>query len=86
MKGQMASSRQFRRQKSWVCFRSKESLCKSCVIPECLSYPTSNYGVNNMLRNKQKKLISAERYIVGFNVIIFKKNYGCFKMASFKNV
>lgn len=34
----------------------------------------------------KKKLISAERYIVGFNVIIFKKNYGCFKMASFKNV
>lgn len=26
-----------------------------------------------MLRNKQKKLISAERHIVGFNVIIFKK-------------
>lgn len=47
------------------------------------SYPTSNYGINSMLRNKQKKLISAERHIVGFNVIILK-NYGCKKAASFK--
>lgn len=48
------------------------------------SYPTSNYGINSMLRNKQtKKLISAERHFVGFNVIIWK-NYGCMKVASLK--
>lgn len=36
MKGQMASSRQFGRQKSWICFRScgrlpVQKLCNPCV-------------------------------------------------------
>lgn len=54
MKGQMASSRWFRRQRAGsVSDPTEDSLCKSCVIPVC-SYPTSNYGVNSMLRNKQK--------------------------------
>lgn len=53
MKGQMTSSRWFRKQKAgFVSDPMKDILWYG--IPVC-SYPTSNYGIKSVLRNKQKK-------------------------------
>lgn len=76
----MASSRWFRKQKARsVSDPMEDSLW--CGIPMCRVTPpqimelTICYVIN--------KLISAERHIVGFKVIILKY-YGCMKAASFK--